>query len=71
MGKYKPVSFDKFEKEALKDPKVKTAYDELETEFALMAEFIKARKIAHKTQKEVADKMQSPTSRAKPKGTSA
>lgn len=57
MSKYKPVKFKKFEKEALKDSKVRAAYDELEAEFALMAEMIKARKIARKTQQEVAAKM--------------
>ena len=57
MSKYKPVKFKKFEKEALKDPKVRAAYDDLEAEFTLMAEMIKARKIARKTQQEVAAKM--------------
>lgn len=54
---YKPVSFENFEKEALKDPKVRAAYEELEAEFTLIAEMIKARKIAHKTQQEVAVQM--------------
>ena len=54
---YKPVSFRKFKKEALTNPKVKAAYDELEDEFTLMAEMIKARKMVHKTQHEVAKDM--------------
>lgn len=54
---YKPVSFKKFEKEALKDPKVRLAYEELEEEFTLFAEMIKARKIAQKTQNDVAKQM--------------
>ena len=51
---YKPIPFKKFKEEALKDPKVKAGYEELEEEFALIAELIKARKRAHKTQQEVA-----------------
>jgi len=47
---YKPIPFKKFKEEALKDPKVKAG----EEEFALIAELIKARKRAHKTQQEVA-----------------
>jgi len=54
---YKPVSFKKFEKKALKDPKVCLAYEELEEEFTLFAEMIKARKIAQKTQNDVAKQM--------------
>ncbi len=45
---------DKFKKKVLKDPVIKEAYDNLEEEFALIAELIKARKIAGKTQSEVA-----------------
>ena len=54
---YNPVNFKNFEKEALKDPKVRIAYEELEEEFALFAEMIKARKMAQKTQKDVAKQM--------------
>ena len=54
---YNPVRFKKFEKEALKDPKVRLAYEELEEEFALFAEMLKARKMAQKTQKDVAKQM--------------
>jgi len=54
---YNPVSFKKFEKEALKEPNVRLAYEELEEEFALFAEMIKARKMAQKTQKDVAKQM--------------
>lgn len=56
MG-YKPVSFEKFKKEVLKNSETKTAYNELEEEFNLIVELIKARKIAHKTQQEVAQCM--------------
>lgn len=54
---YKPVSFEKFKEEALRDPAVKSGYDELEEEFSLIAELIKARKIARKTQQDVAKSM--------------
>ncbi|EKE01668.1 MAG: transcriptional regulator, XRE family [uncultured bacterium] len=54
---YKPVSFEKFKKEALDDSETKTGYEELEEEFALIMELIKARKIARKTQHEVAKHM--------------
>ena len=40
-----------------KDPKFKTAYDELETEYALYRELLQARKKAGLTQAEVAKKM--------------
>lgn len=51
------LSHDDFKKKALKDSSVKKAYDNLEEEFALVAELIKARKMAGKTQAEVADIM--------------
>lgn len=54
---YKPVPFEKFKQEALRDPVVKTGYDDLEEEFTLIAELIKARKIARKTQQDVAECM--------------
>ena len=54
---YKPMSFEKFKKEALSDPEVKIGYDELKEEFALISELIKARKKANKTQNEVAKNM--------------
>ena len=44
MRSYKPVPFKKFKKKALENPKVKAGYEELEEEFALIAELIKARK---------------------------
>lgn len=48
------LTHDDFKKKALKDLGVKKAYDNLEEEFALVAELIKARKIAGKTQAQVA-----------------
>lgn len=42
---------------ALKNPEVKRAYDDLEEEFALVAELIRARKMKGKSQKEVARAM--------------
>ena len=56
MG-YKPVSHDEFEKKAFRRPGVLKAYNELEEEFALIAELIEARKKAGKSQQEVADNM--------------
>lgn len=54
---YKPVAFKKFKREALKNAETRASYEELEEEFALIASLIKARKIARKTQQEVANKM--------------
>lgn len=54
---YKPVAHKKFKKEALQDPVIRQAYEELADEFALIAEMIKTRKIARKTQQEVATEM--------------
>ena len=51
------LKHDDFKKIVLKDSGVREAYDQLEEEFALVAELIKARKIAGKTQSEVADLM--------------
>jgi DNA-binding XRE family transcriptional regulator len=50
-------SFDAFKKRMLKDPKVKTAYDALEEEFALASELIGARAHAKLSQEEVARRM--------------
>lgn len=46
-----------FKNKALKDPEIKKAYDDLEEEFALVAELIRARKMKGKSQKEVAKAM--------------
>lgn len=46
-----------FKSKAFKDSEVKKAYDELEEEFALVAELIRARKMKGKSQKEVAKAM--------------
>ena len=54
---HESISFTKFEEEVLRDPQVLKVYNELEEEFALAAEMLKARKMARKTQKEVARKM--------------
>lgn len=54
---YKPVSFKKFKQEALTNPKVLKSYKDLEEEFTLFAEMLKARKMAKKTQKDIAKKM--------------
>lgn len=53
----KRPTHDVFKKKAFKDREVKKAYDELEEEFALVAELIRARKIKGKSQKEVAKEM--------------
>jgi len=54
---YKRTSFEEFEKEALKDPKVKAAYEALRPEFELMIAFIKARKAAKISQEDLAKKL--------------
>lgn len=46
-----------FKKKALSNAKVKAAYDSLEDEFSLINELIHARKLADKTQDEVAKAM--------------
>ncbi len=51
-----------FKKEALNLAKVKKEYDELEAEFALIAELIRARKMKGKSQKEVAEAMHTSSS---------
>lgn len=56
--KYGPIRYKKFEKEALKDSEVHKSYDELEEEFTLAMELIKARKRVRKSQQEVAKQMQ-------------
>jgi len=57
MSGYKPVTHKNFKKKAFAVPGVLKGYLELEEEFAMIAELIKARKIAGKTQREVAEKM--------------
>ena len=54
---YKPVSHDDFEKKAFAIPGVLEGYNELEEEFAMIAELIKARKLVGKSQKEIAEQM--------------
>lgn len=56
------LTHEQFKKEALADPAVKKSYDELEEEFALIAELIKARKMRNKTQQEVAKAMHTSSS---------
>lgn len=56
--KYDPILYKKFEKEALKDSKVRKSFDALEEEFFLAMELIKARKRVRKSQQEVAEQMQ-------------
>lgn len=46
-----------FKQKALSNQKVKAEYDALEEEFLLINELIHARKLAHKTQEEVAKAM--------------
>lgn len=55
--KYNPVLFEKFKEESLRDPKTKLWYEEFEEEFTIIVELIKARKIANKTQLDVAKQM--------------
>ena len=57
MDKYQPVPFQKALKEALKNPKFKKAYDDLEVEYSLIKQVI-AKRIKKKiTQRELAEKI--------------
>ncbi len=51
------TSFEVLKKRILKDPEVKAAYDAMEPEFALAAEFIRARARVKMTQADVAKRM--------------
>ncbi len=64
MSSYNPVKsdFDTFKKLLLADKKTKKEYDALGDEFALIAEMLRARKKAKKTQKEVAEIMKTTSS---------
>lgn len=53
----KRPTHESFKKEALKNTSVKQSYEELEEEFALVAELIRARKMKGKSQKDVAKSM--------------
>lgn len=53
----KRPSFDEFKKRVLQNEEAKAAYDLLEPEFALLRQFIKARKKAHCSQVELAKRL--------------
>ena len=53
------IPFEKVFEEEMKKPEFAKAYHELDEEFELLTELIKARKAAKMTQKDVADKMKS------------
>ena len=53
----KRPSFAAFKKRVLQNKDVKAAYDLLESEFALLEKFIKARKKAHCSQLELAERL--------------
>ncbi len=53
----KRPSFDEFKKKVLQDPEAKAAYDLLEPEFALLRQFIKARKKARCSQVDLAERL--------------
>ncbi|OGM76904.1 transcriptional regulator [Candidatus Woesebacteria bacterium RIFOXYA1_FULL_40_18] len=53
----KHLDFDTWEKEALKDPKLRAEYDRLEPEFAVIQAMIDARIKKDLTQKELAEKL--------------
>lgn len=57
VDSYKPIPHEKFKKEDLQNPEVYQKYEGLEDEFSLIAEMIKTRKMARKTQREVAEEM--------------
>jgi len=64
MSKYQPVKndFETFKKLLLSNPKTQVEYDALSEEFSLIAEMLKARKQAEKTQKDVAEVMKTASS---------
>ena len=64
MNDYKPVKaeFESFKKLLLSDEKTLEAYEALSEEFLLIAEMIRARKRVEKTQKNVADLMETTSS---------
>ncbi|OGB84269.1 hypothetical protein A3F66_06750 [candidate division TM6 bacterium RIFCSPHIGHO2_12_FULL_32_22] len=53
----KRPSFDEFKKRVLRDPEAKAAYDLLEPEFAVLRQFIKARKKVRCSQVELAERL--------------
>lgn len=55
--KRKHLDFEIWEKEALKDPKLKAEYDKLEPEFAVLSAIIEARMKKGLTQATLAQKM--------------
>lgn len=62
MTKKRPT-FEQFKKRALQDKDFKAEYDLLEAEFSVIEKFIKARKKAHYSQTQLANKLklQQPT----------
>ena len=57
MDKFKPVSFDDFKKELLKDPEWKKGYDALELEFSIIEQVIRKRLDSGLSQKQLAEKI--------------
>lgn len=51
------LSFDKFLKDSLKNPKIKAEYDKIQPEFALIDALIKSRAKNNMTQRQLANKM--------------
>ncbi len=47
------IKYEDFKKETLKDPEIKTAYDELSCEFDIIQAMIDTRKSQHMTQKDL------------------
>jgi|SRR6185437_717549 len=59
MAKY---THEELKQKILSDPKIKKGYDELEEEFALFGEMLKARLKAGKTQEDIAKNLHTTTS---------
>jgi DNA-binding XRE family transcriptional regulator len=53
----KKINFDDLKKQWMKDPLFKKAYEDLEIEFEIALELIKARHLSGMTQEEVASRM--------------
>lgn len=57
MSKITLRPFEEFKKEALRDPEIKKAYDDLELEFSIITQMLEKRIAKGMSQKELAEKV--------------
>lgn len=57
MSTKKQLSFKDFKEKALKDPEFRTEYEALRPEFEVLKKFVKARKEAHISQADLAERL--------------